>query len=87
MIDFSHANSQKNHRKQIDVASDVAAQLANGRREIVACMIESNLVEGNQAVQSPEQLTYGQSITDACIDFKQTQGVITQLADAVRARR
>lgn len=87
MIDFSHANSQKQHRKQIEVASDVAGQLVAGCQEVVACMIESNLVEGKQAVQDRDLLVYGQSITDACIDFEQTRGVITQLAEAVVARR
>lgn len=87
MIDFSHANSRKQHRLQLEVAHDVAGQLAAGNRDIIGAMIESHLVEGRQDVKDGCTLTYGQSITDACIGWEDSVRVIHELAAAVRARR
>ena len=87
MIDFSHANSSKQYQKQMDVATDVAGQIAQGDKAIMGVMIESHLVEGNQSLESGQPLTYGQSVTDACIGWPATEQVLKQLAEAVRARR
>jgi 3-deoxy-7-phosphoheptulonate synthase len=87
MIDFSHANSRKRPRKQIDVGRDVAGQVARGDRRIVGAMIESNLVAGRQDVLPGTGLTYGQSITDACIGWDDTEGLLRELAAAVKQRR
>ncbi len=87
MIDFSHANSGKDYRRQGIVCHDVAAQIAAGERRIMGVMIESNLVEGAQKLVDGKALVYGQSITDACIDWKETHTLLGELAAAVRARR
>ena len=87
MIDVSHGNSSKQHRRQIDVAHDVAAQVAAGERRIIGVMIESHLEEGRQELIPGVPLKHGVSITDACISFAQTVPVLQALAAAVRARR
>ncbi len=87
MIDFSHANSQKDYRRQNIVCHDVAAQVAAGNRRIIGVMIESNLVAGAQKLVAGKPLVYGQSITDGCIDWKETRALLAELAAAVRARR
>ncbi|MBX9636227.1 MAG: 3-deoxy-7-phosphoheptulonate synthase [Nitrosomonas sp.] len=89
MIDFSHANSHKDYRRQNDVAADVAEQIAGGSHAICGVMIESHLVEGNQKADGKkrEELVYGQSITDGCINFEATEHVLQQLANAVEKRR
>jgi len=87
MIDFSHANSSKQHLRQIDVAKDVARQIANGDQRIIGAMIESHLKEGRQDVIPGQELVYGQSITDACISWEDSLPVLETLADAVRQRR
>ena len=89
MIDFSHANSHKDFRRQTEVASDVAGQIANGTRAICGVMIESHLIEGYQKADGKkrEELIYGQSITDGCIGFDTTEQVLHQLAEAVEKRR
>ena len=87
MIDFSHANSRKDHRRQPSVAADVAAQMAAGDERIFGVMIESHLVEGRQDHQAGGDNTYGQSITDACVGWETTEEMLAQLAEAVRARR
>ena len=89
MIDFSHANSYKDFRNQPKVAKSIAIQIANGVDEISGVMIESHLVEGNQNAEKikKEDLTYGQSITDACIGWDDTEKVLRELASAVDARR
>ncbi len=87
MIDFSHANSAKDYRRQGVVCSDVAAQIAAGNRNIMGVMIESNLVAGAQKLDAGKPLVYGQSITDGCIDWTETRALLAQLAAAVRARR
>ena len=87
MIDLSHANSSKQHRRQIDVAQDVAAQIAAGDARITGVMIESHLEEGRQDIEPGQPLKHGVSVTDACISFAQTVPVLEGLAVAVRARR
>ncbi len=87
MIDFSHANSLKQHKRQLLVGKDVAEQVANGDDRITGVMIESNLVAGNQKVIPGEPLTYGQSITDACIDWDDSEVLLKELAEAVKLRR
>jgi 3-deoxy-7-phosphoheptulonate synthase len=87
MIDFSHANSRKQHEKQIDVGADVARQIRRGDHSIIGVMIESHLVAGRQDLKSPADLTYGQSITDACISWDDSEPLLETLAEAVRLRR
>ena len=87
MIDCSHANSSKQHRRQIEVAHDVAGQIAAGDDRILGVMIESHLEEGRQDIVPGQALRHGVSVTDACISFAQTVPVLEQLAAAVRARR
>jgi 3-deoxy-7-phosphoheptulonate synthase len=87
MIDFSHANSQKDYRRQAIVCHDVSAQIAAGNRNIIGAMIESNLVAGSQKLIPGQPLVYGQSITDACIDWTETGTLLAELAAAVRSRR
>ena len=87
MVDCSHANSNKDFRRQIDVCNDVAAQLGQGENRIIGVMLESNLVEGRQDVINGQKLTYGQSITDACISWEATDTLLRHLAKAVQARR
>ena len=87
MVDDSHANSSKQHARQIDVAADVAAQVAAGDHRIMGVMIESHLNEGRQDIVAGQSLKHGVSVTDACISFEQTVPVLEQLAQAVRARR
>ena len=87
MVDVSHANSSKQHRRQIEVAADVAAQVAGGERRIMGVMIESHLEEGRQDIVPGTPLKPGVSVTDACISMAQTVPVLQGLADAVRARR
>ena len=87
MIDFSHANSQKNYVNQEMVANDVAAQVAAGNKNIIGAMIESHLIAGRQDVVPGKELTYGQSITDACIGWEDSVKMLNTLADAVKQRR
>jgi 3-deoxy-7-phosphoheptulonate synthase len=87
MVDCSHANSNKDYRRQADVCRDVARQLRAGETRITGVMMESNLVEGRQDVIAGQKLTYGQSITDACIAWETTDVLIHELADAVKQRR
>ncbi len=87
MVDFSHANSAKQFKRQMNVCSDVAGQIAAGGNDLFGVMIESHLVEGQQKVVAGEPLTYGQSITDACIGWEDTEASLSQLAEAVLARR
>ncbi len=87
MIDFSHANSKKQHERQVDVGHDVARQIARGDRRIIGAMIESHLVGGRQDNTDKADLTYGQSITDACISWDMTEPLLRELADAVKQRR
>lgn len=89
MVDFSHANSNKDFRNQPKVSSNIAGQISNGEQGICGVMIESHLVEGNQSGEGKNlsELTYGQSITDACIGWKTTETVLKELAEAVEKRR
>ena len=87
MIDASHANSRKIPARQVDVASDIATQVARGSRSIFGLMLESNLVEGRQDVVDGQALTYGQSITDPCMGWDDTRSLLQELATAVRLRR
>ncbi len=86
MIDCSHGNSHKNWQEQHLVAEDIAAQLAAGEENIGAVMIESNINSGNQKCGAGP-LRYGVSITDACVDWEGTLGILDTLAAGVRARR
>ena len=84
MVDCSHGNSNKDYRRQGAVAAAVAEQLRSGSRHVMGVMIESHLVAGNQKIPADlSQLTYGQSITDACIDLGSTREVLAELAGAV----
>lgn len=87
MIDFSHANSSKQHDRQLVVGVDVAEQIAGGDMRISGVMIESNLVAGRQDPVEGQDLVYGQSITDACIDWDNSVQLLADLAAAVRSRR
>ncbi len=89
MVDMSHANSNKDFRNQTKVADEVAQQITSGSSSICGVMIESHLVEGRQNgdKQSLDQLTYGQSITDGCIGWNETDTVLRQLAEAIKQRR
>lgn len=89
LIDCSHGNSKKNYLNQPLVAGEIADQLREGQDGIIGLMLESNIHEGNQKVpaEGPSALKKGVSITDACISWEQTVGVLENLADAVRARR
>lgn len=87
MIDFSHANSSKQHERQMIVGADVAEQIAGGDLRISGVMIESHLVAGRQDQVEGQKLVYGQSITDACIDWENSVQLLEQLAAAVRTRR
>ncbi|MBU1237724.1 MAG: 3-deoxy-7-phosphoheptulonate synthase AroG [Gammaproteobacteria bacterium] len=87
MVDFSHANSRKDYRKQIDVAQDIANQLANGEDRIFGVMIESHLNPGRQDLKPGVALEHGVSITDACLGWDDTVTVLDRLAEAVRQRR
>lgn len=84
MVDCSHGNSNKDYRRQGEVAEQVAEQLRSGSRHVMGVMIESHLVGGSQKIPSDlSQLTYGQSITDACIDLATTRGLLEHLGSAV----
>lgn len=87
MIDFSHANSRKVADNQIDVAQNVAAQISGGDGRIIGVMIESHLVSGRQDVVNGVAKTYGQSITDACIDLPATKPILASLANATAQRQ
>ena len=87
MIDASHGNSERDHNRQPAVARDIAAQIAEGQDGIFGLMLESFLVAGRQELTDPATLTYGQSITDACIGWDETDTLLRELAQAVRDRR
>jgi 3-deoxy-7-phosphoheptulonate synthase len=91
MVDCSHANSSKQHEKQVDVARDIAHQIAGGSRSVFGVMVESHLSPGAQKFtpgkDDPQQLEFGKSITDACIGWDDSLRVLETLSDAVKARR
>ncbi len=83
MIDASHANSNKDFKLQSKVVNDIKEQIMNGEKNIIGCMLESNLVEGNQKINSRNNLVYGQSITDACIGWNETEDIIKSLDEVL----
>ena len=91
MVDCSHANSSKKHEKQMDVARDIAAQVAGGSRQVFGLMVESHLVAGAQKFTAgkddAKSLAYGQSITDACLGWDDSLDMLASLSAAVEARR
>jgi len=87
MIDASHANSSKKPENQVPVCAEIANQIAAGDTRIVGVMIESHLVAGRQDLIPGKELTYGQSVTDGCISWEQSIGVLEGLAEAVKRRR
>ncbi|MEZ5729683.1 MAG: 3-deoxy-7-phosphoheptulonate synthase AroG [Burkholderiaceae bacterium] len=87
MIDASHGNSRKDPQNQIGVVDDVAAQLAAGEKRVFGVMVESHLVGGRQDLGPGRELTYGQSVTDGCLGWEDTVGVLDALAHGVRQRR
>ena len=82
MVDCSHANSRKDFKRQMEVAQDIATQIQNGEQNIIGVMVESHLVEGRQN----DPIVYGQSITDACIGWDDTEKLLALLAEANRPR-
>jgi len=87
MVDFSHANCSKDFRKQMEVTDDVAGQISAGNQAIFGVMVESHIHEGRQDLVDGKTLKYGQSITDACIGWEDTEVVLRKLAAAVSERR
>ncbi|WP_434928375.1 3-deoxy-7-phosphoheptulonate synthase AroG [Shewanella sp. HL-SH2] len=87
MIDFSHANSAKDYKRQMLVAEDVAAQIAAGNHGIFGVMVESHLVEGRQDIVDGKVACYGQSVTDACIGWQDTEALLATLSNSVIKRR
>jgi 3-deoxy-7-phosphoheptulonate synthase len=87
MVDASHGNSGKDHTRQLGVAESLAGQLNTGEHGVVGVMLESFLVAGKQQPGDPAKLTYGQSVTDACMDVPMTESALDTLATAVQARR
>jgi len=87
MIDSSHANSEKNPENQTGVCQNIAQQVAAGDTRIIGVMIESHLVGGRQDLVTGQPLTYGQSITDGCIEWEKSVAVLDELAKSVRDRR
>jgi 3-deoxy-7-phosphoheptulonate synthase len=84
MIDASHANSNKNYKMQSAVVEDVKNQIIQGEKNIIGLMLESNLIEGNQKINSKENLKYGQSITDSCIGWQETEDIISSLDESLK---
>jgi 3-deoxy-7-phosphoheptulonate synthase len=87
MVDASHGNSGKDHTRQATVAESLAEQLAGGEKGLVGVMLESFIVAGRQNPGDPATLTYGQSVTDACLDIDMTARALETLATSVQARR
>ena len=86
MIDCSHANANKDHERQALVALNVAEQLASGNESIIGIMLESHINAGNQSLKDPNNLEYGVSITDACIDWDTTEELMMKLYDTLSTR-
>ena len=80
MIDFSHANSSKQFKKQMDVCADVCQQIAGGEKAIIGVMVESHLVEGNQKIGCQPHV-YGQSITDPCLGWEDSENLLYEIAE------
>ena len=90
MVDFSHANSSKQYKRQLDVADDVGRQVADGSRCIIGAMVESHLVEGRQDLVAGKplaELKFGQSLTDPCLGWEDSVELLGRLAAAVKVRR
>ena len=87
MVDFSHANSRKQPKNQLQVGADICSQLRDGDGRIFGVMVESHLQEGRQDAEASQQLVYGQSITDACLGWDDSETLIGELAAAARERR
>jgi len=87
MIDFSHANSRKQYQLQMEVARDVAGQMAAGDERIFGVMCESHLVAGRQDLVAGKALEYGKSVTDACLGWEDSVALLDVLAEGVRQRR
>lgn len=87
MVDCSHGNSNKDYTQQVPVLKAVANQIVAGSRKVFGIMLESNLVEGKQKLSSTNELTYGQSVTDACIGWDETEAALDALATSVDERR
>jgi 3-deoxy-7-phosphoheptulonate synthase len=87
MIDFSHANSSKKFENQMLVSTDVSKQISQGNQNVFGVMVESHLVEGNQSLVNGKAQVYGQSVTDACIGWEDTERLLEQLNDAVINRK
>jgi 3-deoxy-7-phosphoheptulonate synthase len=87
MVDCSHSNSQKMYQRQIDVAREIARQVASGEDRVIGVMVESHLKGGRQDLVPGKALVYGQSITDACIGWEESVPLVRNLAEAVRKRR
>ena len=85
MVDASHGNSQKQFKKQIDVVNDIASQISEGNQSLRGLMLESHLIEGNQSIT--DNLTYGKSITDACMNWDDTLNCLQVISEAVQKRR
>jgi 3-deoxy-7-phosphoheptulonate synthase len=86
-VDCSHANSEKNHERQVEVGYEVAKQIAQGETHIFGVMLESHLIAGRQDLVPDKPLTYGQSITDACMGWNETEPLLREFASAACARR
>ena len=86
MIDCSHGNSEKDYRRQTQVADSISQQVASGSWQVFGAMLESHLVEGRQDYTPGRPAVYGQSITDACLSLEQTEPVLERLARAQQAR-
>jgi len=85
MVDCSHANANKDHNRQVTVLENVAEQIRSGSQHLIGVMVESHLIAGNQPIaKGLDQLTYGQSITDACVNIETTAVMLEQLANAVK---
>jgi 3-deoxy-7-phosphoheptulonate synthase len=87
MVDFSHGNSRKDYKRQLEVSADIAAQMAAGEDRIFGVMVESYLQEGRQDLQPGLALDHGVSVTDACLGWDDSLSLLEQLATAVRQRR
>ncbi|MEF1230965.1 3-deoxy-7-phosphoheptulonate synthase, partial [Vibrio fortis] len=86
VVDFSHANCQKQHRKQLDVAKDICEQIKSGKNQIAGIMAESFIEEGNQSMKDINNLEYGKSITDPCLSWDDTASMLELLATAIKDR-
>jgi 3-deoxy-7-phosphoheptulonate synthase len=87
MIDCSHANAAKQFKRQMEVAGDIAGQIAGGERRIIGVMVESHLVEGRQELEAGAPLRFGQSVTDPCLGWDDSVALLQALAEGVRKRR